>query len=235
MKKLTTGLLALMALCFIESVNAQTADEVVDKYVSAMGGKEKLASLKSVKKTGGLTVQGTDVGIVVTALNGVGSRTDISVMGQEGFQIFTPAKGWSFMPFMGQASPDSISADDLAASQQMTDLQGMLFNYKEKGSQVVLAGKENVEAAECYKLQLTNKAGKLYTFFVDAKTGYCVKLITKSKASGTEEDVVTNYFDFRKTDDGYVFPFSQTNARGTIVFSSIEVNKPVDEKIFTAN
>ena len=48
------------------------------------------------------------------------------------------------MPFMGQANPEEISADQAKASQGLLDLQGVLVNYKEKGSQVELLGKEKV-------------------------------------------------------------------------------------------
>ena len=88
MKKLQIGLFAVAAMMSIQSVKAQTADEVIDKYVTALGGKEKILSLKSVKKVGSLNVQGMDVGLTITRVQGVGSRNDISVPGMgEGFQL----------------------------------------------------------------------------------------------------------------------------------------------------
>jgi len=236
MKKVTIGLLTLAALINVQSTKAQTADEIIGKYETALGGKEKLLAIKSVKMVGNLNVQGMDVGVTTTALNGVGSRNDISVPGMgEGFQVVNATKGWDFMPFMGQANPEEISADQAKASQGLLDLQGVLVNYKEKGSQVELLGKEKVDTAECYKLKVTNKQGVVSTLYIDATTYYRVKNITKMKTANGDADVETGYGDFKKTADGYVFPFSQTMERGTIVFSSIDVNKPVDEKIFTVN
>lgn len=232
MKKLRIGLFALAAIVSLQSIKAQTVDEIVDKHLAALGGKEKLGSLKSVKMTGSLNTQGIDVGVSVTVLQGVGSRNDISVPGMgEGFQVMNASKGWNFMPFLGQASPEEVSADKVKASQGSLDLQGSLLNYKEKGNKVELLGKEKVEDAECYKLKLTNAAGKESTLFIDATTFYRVKSIVKIG----DEEVENTYADFKKNEDGFLFPFSQTNDRGTIVFSSIETNKPVDEKIFTIN
>jgi len=232
MKKLRIGLLAVAAIISVQSIKAQTVDEIVEKHLTALGGKEKLLSLKTVKMTGNLNTQGFDVGITVTVTQGVGSRNDISVPGMgEGFQVMNATKGWNFMPFMGQASPEEVSADQVKASQGMLDLQGSLLNYKEKGYKVELLGKEKVGAAECYKLKLTNAAGKESTLFIDAATFYRVKSIVKIG----EDEVENSYSDFKKNEEGFVFPFSQTNERGTIVFSSIETNKPVDEKIFTIN
>jgi hypothetical protein len=153
MKKLTIGLFAMAAFISTQSMKAQTLDEVVNNYEIANGGKEKLLSLKSVKMVGSLDVQGYEVGVTVTAVNGVGTRNDISVPGMgEGFQIVNTKKGWDFMPFRGQNSPEEISQEQLKYAQASLDLQGLLVNYKEKGNQVELLGKEKLSGAECFKL-----------------------------------------------------------------------------------
>lgn len=236
MKKLQIGLFAVAAMMSIQSVKAQTADEVIDKYVTALGGKEKILSLKSVKKVGSLNVQGMDVGLTITRVQGVGSRNDISVPGMgEGFQVVNPIKGWDFMPFMGQTSPEEVSGDKLKSSLSLLDIQGSLVNYKEKGSQVEMSGKEKVENAECYKLKLTDKQGVISTLFIDSKSNYLVKSIITAKSSNGDINTELSFGDFKKTDEGYIFPFSEVMDRGTIIFTSIETNKPVDEKIFTVN
>ena len=80
--------MALAAIMSVQTSKAQTADEVIDKYVAAMGGREKLLALKSEKMTGSLNVQGMDVGITITAVNNVGALTDISVPGMaKGFKL----------------------------------------------------------------------------------------------------------------------------------------------------
>ena len=71
MKKLTIGLLAIAAVISVQSIKAQTVDEVIDKYQIALGGKEKLLTLKSVKMTGSINVQGFDVGLTVTLTDSV--------------------------------------------------------------------------------------------------------------------------------------------------------------------
>ena len=236
MKKVQMCLFAVAAMMSIQSVKAQTADEVIDKYVTALGGKEKILSLKSVKEVGSLNVQGMDVGVTVTREQGVGSRNDISVPGMgEGFQVVNPIKGWDFMPFMGQASPEEVSADKLKSSLSLLDIQGSLVNYKEKGSQVEMSGKEKVENAECYKLKLTDKQGVISTLFIDSKNNYLVKSIVTAKSSNGDINTELSFGDFKKTEEGYIFPFSEVMERGTIIFTLIETNKPVDEKIFTVN
>ncbi len=233
MNKVKTLALALTAMITMQAAQAQTADEIVNKNIEAMGGKDKLLSIKTVKMTGSLTVQGMDIGITRTASHNVGMRVDISVPGMgEGFQIMTTTKGWGFMPFQGQTSPEEVPEDQVKDSQGDLDLQGQLVNYKEKGVTVEAQGKEVVDGVECYKLKITSKNGKSVTSYFDAKTYYRVKTVSKRNVNGQETDVETLFSDYKKTADGYVFAHAQTNAIGTITFSSIEVNKPVDESIY---
>jgi len=225
--------LALLAYSGAAQLSAQPVDEIVNKYIEALGGKEKLLSIKTIKMEGSLGVQGLEVGVTVTAVHMVGTRTDIAVPGMgEGFQIVNTTTGWNFMPFQGQASPQEITDAQHKASVNQLDVHGVLVNYSEKGHQVELLGKEMIEGAECYKLKVVNKEGKIYTLYIDTKTYYRVKSITNSPGAGGETETATTYSDFKKTPDGYVFPFTQSNARGTILFTSIEVNKPVNESIF---
>jgi hypothetical protein len=53
-------------------------------------------------------------------------------------------------------------------------------------------------------------------------------------APAAEQEFIVDYSDFRKTDDGFVFPYQVTTAGmgGTTNFEKIEVNKPADPKLF---
>src|SRR5450631_162770 len=153
MKQIKKTLLALLLLVTVHAVKAQTVDEVIDKYKAALGGKEKMMALNSIKMEGSLTVQGFDIGITVTVLNGKGSRTDISVPGQsDGYRIVTPTKGWNFLPFQGQTAPEETPDDQLKVGQANLDLQSPLLNYAAKGHKAELLGKEKVGATDCYKI-----------------------------------------------------------------------------------
>lgn len=236
MRNLIMFALLVFLLVAAQVAKAQTADEIIDRYIQTLGGKEKMLTLQTVKMDGSINIQGMDVSVITTIKNGIGVRTDISVPGMgEGFQIMNTTKGWSFMPFQGQASPEELSADDVKSGQSSLDIQGSLVNYKEKGSTVELLGKEKTDGVDAYKLKLTSKAGRVSTIFIDAANYQRIKVIAKAKTPAGEEDMETTFGDFRKNADGFLFPYTQTNARGTIVFSNIETNKPVDDKIFTAN
>ena len=224
--------LFIFALVLAQFAQAQTVDEVIEKNITAMGGKEKLATLNSYKMEGFMSVQGTDVGIVITRLHNVGSRTDIAVMGRENYQVTTPAKGIVFMPVFGQSEPGPMPEDQLKAWQPLLDLHGNFVNYKEKGTQVELMGKETLDGTECYKLKASFKNGNTTNYFIDTKTYRLYKTTTMLMTNGTEVESFTIHTNYKQTADGYWFAYTTTNSRGQTDYDKIETNIKVDESIF---
>ena len=233
MKQIKLGLLALATLLSVQSAKAQNIDEVVNKYVAALGGKEKLSTLKSVRMDGTLNASGTDVNLTITKSQLVGERIDIIAMGMNGYQIFTPTMGWVYMPFMGQTVPEVMKEEQIKTGAAGLDIQGALFNYKEKGIDLQLLGKEKVDSFDCYKIKATFKSGLTINYFIDTKTNYIVKTIATQKIGAEQKEEINGYANYKSTDNGYIFPFTTTIEQGEINFTKIETNIPVDNKIFT--
>lgn len=235
MKKLQTIFFATACLLSSLIVNAQTIDEVVNKNIEALGGKDKLATLKTIRMEGSMNVMGNEVSIITTKSHQVGQRIDIAVMGMNGYQINTPTHGWSYMPFQGQSTPEAWTDDQLKGSSEQLDLQSAFLNYKEKGTQLELQGKETTEGVECYKIKATFKSGSVNTYYIDAKTNYLIKTSSIQKIQGEEKEQATVYSNYKKTPEGYTFAHTIVTTNGELNFEKIEVNKPVDEKLFSVN
>ncbi len=231
MKTLKTIFAAVFAVASFAS-SAQSTDEIVNKYVTAMGGAEKLASLKTVKMEGNMSTQGIDVALTLTKKHLQGMRLDLEIMGTSNFQMATPTKGWVFMPVMQQTEPQEMDAEQLKGVQSQLDIQGSLFNYKEKGYSLESLGLEKVDTKDAHKLKMV-KDGKEVFYFVDASTGFLLKTVTKVNAQGAEMDVETSFSDYKKNAEGYMFAYTNTNTQGVITFDKISANIPVDDKIFT--
>jgi hypothetical protein len=227
------GTITLALVLAVISLHAQTVDEVIDKYINALGGKQKLKALRSIKIVGELRNQGIAMGMTTTILNGVGIRTDITVpeVGN-GYQIITPTKGWSFMSFSGPPNPQPLSAEQVSAGQPGIDLQGALFNYKQKGNQVQLEGKEMVDSLNCYKIKITYESGRVMYCFIDDQQFRRVKLLTNETVNGVPTELVTLYSDFRRTPEGYLFPFAQFSKNGTVQVDSVTINPAIKTSIF---
>lgn len=218
----------ILLLVFVQFAHAQTADDVVNKYIDALGGKEKLSSLKSVRFTGNMSIQGNDIAITVTKLHMKGMRMDISVMGTENYQIVTPGKGISFMPVQGMASPTDMPEEQAKAAQSQLDVQGALLDYKDKGTSVELLGTDGSD----FKLKATYKNGISTTYFIGQKDYRLNKTVSKRTFNGEEMEIETTYSNYKQV-DGFWFPFTVTSSvQGETNYDKIETNIPVDESIF---
>lgn len=236
MKQFRLFFLSLLALA-ATTTQAQSLDEIIDKHLEAIGGKARLAELKSIRMETSLSVQGMEIPVVTTRVHNVGQRVDISAMGMDGFMIITPTGGWTYLPFMGQAGAEPMPEEQVKDGADELDIQGSLLNYKDKGHTVELQGTEAVDGNPCYKVKLTTKSGKTRTLFIDDKNYYLVRSVARAVVMGQEQEVTINYSDFKKTDDGYVFAHAIGGAfgQGDMTVTKIEVNKPVDEKLFKAS
>ena len=231
MQTLKTFFVAAMSFAAI-TVSAQTADEIVNKHIAALGGAEKLASLKTVKMEGNMSTQGIDVAITLTKKHMAGLRMDMEIMGTSNYQVATPTQGWVFMPVMQQTEPQPMDAEQIKSVQSQLDIQGALFNYKEKGYTIEALGTEKIDGKDVYKLKAM-KEGKVVFYYIDAASNFIVKTSTKMSAQGQEIDVETTFADYKQNADGYWFSYTNTTTQGTITFDKITSNLPVDDKLFT--
>ena len=234
MKNLIIFGLFIMGMVLVQFVQAQvqTVDDVINKYIDALGGKEKLLTLKSVKYSGNINIQGNDVSIVQTKLHLKGMRLDIFVGGMENYQFVTPEKGVVFMPIQGMTEPSPMPADQLKAGQNQLDVQGALVNYKEKGTVVELLGTEKLNGEDNHKLKVTFKNGLVTTYYIGAKNYYINKTVSKRMVNGQEQDMETTYTNYKQNADGFWFPYNTTSMQGDMIYDKIETNIAVDENIF---
>jgi hypothetical protein len=221
-----------IAIASFTATKAQTADEIVKKYIDAIGGADNWKKVTSIRTEGSFNVQGNDVSVTITKLNGKGMRQDIAVGGMAGYIIVTPTAGTTFLPFQGQTDPQPMPADALKDAQDALDAQGVLLDYKTKGHTVELAGKETIDGAECYKLKVTLASGKVLTDYINTKTNYLVRYSAKNHSNGQEVEQTVSFSNFQKQPEGIFVPMTITQQYGDVTISKVEINKPVDESIF---
>jgi hypothetical protein len=229
-KMLTLMFLAAMAVC---SAQAQTVDEIVNKHIEAMGGQDKLKGLQTMYTEGIMEVRGMEIPLKLWLVNDKAMRMEFEVMGSNNIQVVTRTGGWMLMPMQGQEIK-TLDSSMVHAMQPRLDLAGELYNYKARGRKITLEGKETKDGMETYKLKVENPDGNVITLFVDANTYYIDQILSHVVAQGQEMDITTVLSDYKKTDNGYVYPASTTQEPiGTrISVSKIEVNKPVEDSLF---
>ena len=213
------------------AAKAQTADDIIGKYVDAIGGKDKLGQMKSVYTEATVNVMGSDNPASTTLLVGKGYRSEADINGSKIIQCYTDKGGWSINPFAGVTDAAPMPDDQYQAGKDDIWVGGSLLNYKANGYTVELLPKDGNN----YPVKIT--AGKqVTTYFIDANTSLLNKITSTVSVQGQATDVTTAYSNYQKTDFGYLAPYKIDVDLGQIQLAytvkSIVVNKDVDSKIF---
>jgi hypothetical protein len=213
---------------------AQTADEIVAKHISAIGGTDNWKKINNMRQEATLSVQGMDIPVVITALHNKATKQEYTVMGMTGYSIITSEGGWNFNPMQGQTKPEPITQDELKYGKDNLDLQGDFVDYKAKGHAIQLMDKEDIEGVECLKVKLTRKSGNESIFFFDPKTYYIVRTSSKMSANGQEVESVVNMSNYQKLPEGIVIAYTieSTAVPAPITVTKVIVNGKIDEAVF---
>jgi hypothetical protein len=217
---------------------AQTADEIVNKNIEAMGGKDKLAGMKTLKM-----VANVDIGpnmkapMTMYIVNDKAFRMELEFQGMKMINAYEGETGWYINPFGGKKDPENMNAEQIRETKNELDLSGSLFNYKEKGHKVELLGKEDMEGTDTYKLKVTKKSGDVEYLYLDAATYLELKKTRKTKFEDKEVESESLSSNWKKV-DGIMFPFTveqrqKDASQGQAVnIDSYEVNAKIDESMF---
>jgi hypothetical protein len=237
MKKFFLHAFVLTVLFFSGvAAKAQTADEVIDKYIAAIGGKEKWKQITSMKVEGQVEVQGLVIPYTMQAVHNKGMRSDADFQGTKFIDIATPTKGWAQNPMAGKTTLQPLTTEELKEKLDDLDLQGVFIDYKEKGTTVEALGKDEEDGNEYFKIKVTTKNQNEITFYFDLKTNLIYKQETTVKQQGQDVKVVMKNFDYQDTGFGVKLPFKIDQGNGMMmVTKKVSTNVPVDEKIFSAN
>ena len=234
MKNIVLLVLFVLGIVFMQFVQAQSVDNVINKYVEARGGKDKLNAVQFLYMEGSRAMMGNEVAVKVSMVQGKLYRTDFEVGGTTGYTIVTPTEGWSFIP-MQSPKVESMPADRLKNMQGQLDIAGPLVDYAAKGNKAELQGKETIDGKEAYKIKLTLSTGKESTYYIDTKTNLVIqsRQMAPSRGNNPPQEIITNYSDY-KLFDGIMFPQTIANPgggmmSGSTTFDTIVVNKKIDD------
>jgi len=238
----------------------QSAQEIVAKHIEALGGKERLQSINSVFIEGvAIMNNGTEIDTKLWKVYDRLYRQEISFGVGSVVTIVTPSRGWVASPH-SNGEFKSLPYAQLKALQPQIDPAGPLADYADKGCRVDLVGRDTVAGNPCYCIRLTCPMGQSVIYSIDAKTYYILRETRKGgmmadsgnrigagaasgagaagsiaggvggEAAAGGGEFYIEFSDYKKTPDGYVFPYTVVTggAGAKMNVERVEVNRRVD-------
>ena len=235
LRKALVGLVAGAIL--VAPALAQTADEVIAKANEARGGLEKMKAVQSVRMKGKMTMgPGLEAPITIEMKRPRNARMEFTIQGMTGVQAYDGQQAWGISP-MGSRQPEPMPAEMAKDLDNQADIDGPLVDYKAKGHQVELVGKEKVEGSDAWKLKVTLKSGDVQYIFLDADSHLEIRNESKRTIRGSEVELENTIGDYKEV-GGLLWPHSiQSGAKGrpekqSFAFESIEVNPAIEDARF---
>lgn len=235
---------SLMGL--VAGIRAQTARDIVDKYLQAMGGKERLQSINSLYLEGiAMLDNGTQVVCHTWRVFDRVYREEVTMATGKLVIVVTPRQGWSSGPGTGGLFKP-MTDQQFKSMQPEIDPGGPLVDYAAKGNKLELAGRDTVNGQPCYKLRVYFPSGAMATYSIDVQTGYILRASHRGgNVLGTIDpggardgehpngDVSIEYSDYKIIPGGYIFPYTITLGLygAKISVAKIQVNGNVDPDV----
>jgi hypothetical protein len=225
---------------FAQDKSQPTVDELVAKNIEAKGGATVLNNLQTLRTTGKLLVpvQGEiELGYMQIRKQPDEVRTEASLQGMTQIEAYDGKEGWKVSPFFGRKDPERMSADDVKALVEDTELGGPLADWKAKGSTVEYLGTEDVDGTPAHKLKVTRKNGDVSFVYLDPDHFLEIRIVTQRTLHGAYEEVETDLGDYEKAGGVFVPTSIEIGSKGAadkqkIIIDKVEANVPVDDAIF---
>jgi outer membrane lipoprotein-sorting protein len=235
--------LAVAILACTRMASAQTADDIIEKSLTAQGGRaaiEKVTS-RSTKGTIVVTSPAGDLPGTIEVLNQSPNKIrtllnlDLTAAGAGALTVDQRFDGTNAY------SNDSMRGDTEVTGGRLESLRNNAFpspflGYRDRGTKIVLAGKEKVGDKDAYVLSVTPPTGPASRVWVDAESYLPVKASTTVDTPETGPlEQITEFDDYRDV-DGVKVPhkLSATSAvqSYTVKVTSVEHNVKIDPALF---
>ncbi len=235
--------LAVLTLAWAATASAQTADEVIEKSITAMGGRAAHEKIKTRVTTGELSI-GTPAGDIAGTVEMYAAapnkqrtviKADLSQFGAGQLlvdQRFDGTTGYAMDSMQGNRDITGNQLDNMKAQ----SFPNPFLNYKAMGTSVKLGAKEQVGGRDMFVLTFEPAAGSPIKTYVDAETFVPARsVITAEVPQMGKMEQMVDLSDYRDV-DGVKVPFKLrlTNAMQSIsmTFTKVENNVTLDEKMF---
>ncbi|MBR9777060.1 hypothetical protein [Cyclobacterium marinum] len=210
-----------------EPLPEKTPQEIINDYIDAIGGKQKIAAVKTIILVMEAEIQGMKIEIDTNRdMEGLRLMQQMVVDGNV-MQKTVVKDNEGYMSMMGQVK--TLSEDELATLK--TNIYAFPeMHYGDMGFSVTRGENTTINGEEAYTLLVTNSAGLESKEYFSIASGLKLKMV--AEVAG---DII---FDDYEEVEGIMFPMKVTISNPMLPVPmetrvvSIQVNEPLDNSLF---
>ena len=237
--KIRSSIIMLFLCALMPLAQAQTADDIVSKYITFTGGVKNWKVISTIIMNGEYNYGGMPFPFTTYSRVPDSYKLVVPFNGKFYAQAYIGGKGWKLDAFKNETKPTTLTGADARALANEADveLENVFINYKRKGHSISLHGEDTVLDRKCYVIVLTRKSGETEKYYFDQQSYALVMKEAKAKNTELGGSLLNiHYSDYREA-GGIMFPFKTVcEADGqqilTITVSNIEINEMIDNKTF---
>jgi hypothetical protein len=211
-----------------------SADQILDKYVAAIGGEAAWHKLNSRISKGTIEIPAMSLsGTVESHEKAPGSMLVVVNLGGAAFQRGCDGTtAWADDPQNGLRTETGAEADD---SKRQSDFYHQV-NMRKYYSKWNVTGTEKIGDHDAYAVEATSTAGDADKLYFDTQSGLLVRAITTVHTPQGATVIQSDLSDYRDT-DGIKLPFTvhQSSAQTdyTLKFTEVKHNVQLADSQFT--
>jgi hypothetical protein len=240
MKTLQLSIFVLLLSMSSLGLKAQTADEIINKYITTIGGAEKWKALKGVKMEMSTNQGGMEIPVEICQFPQGKIYVKINLQGKEITQMaYDGTTMWNtnFMTMKAEKN-DTESTENMKLND--ADFPEALIDYKTKGYKAEFVGKETKEGTECYKVKFTKKpvtiagvkSDDVTFYYFETENNLVIATETEIKEGPMKGKKSTSTMSDYQEVEGLFFPFSITQFGQPLKVKKIALNPSYDAKAF---
>ena len=210
------------------AASSATVDQIVEKYVAALGGVDAIRKVTSRIMKGTIAVGGSEMPIELFTK---APNKRVSISNGQSFTAFDGTAGW--MGNTGRPARDMSAAESEAAG---LDAEfSLALRLKEIFPQLRRGHPETIGGVECETLNGNGPGRPSVRLYFDRNSGLLLRMVRYAETPVGRNATQIDYADYREM-DGVKSPFrwtlSRTNGRFTIQIAEARNNAVVDDARF---
>lgn len=222
MKKLTQIFSILMfSFLTVTATQAQdvSLDDILKNYFENIGGEDEWKKIKSMTITGQTTAQGMTMPITIQTMAPAYFKMEMDFQGKKFIQAYDGETAWMLNPFMPGAEPTKMD-EEQTKEYSKQKFQDEFIDYKAKGHKIELAGTEEVDGTETYKVKMTKKDGDVVFYFFETENFVPIMIRSLMDSGEMKGQAVETFMSDYQEVDGLMVAFTtEQKMGGTPVFS----------------